>query len=149
VGRDQIRQIAGYVVDRLRTRAEPFPDMASFVNSGLLRDAIDQVNTGGTPTGPEINDGVFDYANVYLTQNDILTKLAPHAAARSDTFRIRTYGAVTGPDGEVAGRARLEAVVQRLPDKVDGSDPMTPATDLLNMRDYRIVSLRWLTDEDV
>jgi hypothetical protein len=56
----------------------------------------------------------------YLTQADILQVIGGHLSARSDTFRVRTYGEVTNPvTGQVVGRAWLEAVVQRTPEFVN------------------------------
>lgn len=91
----------------------------------------------------------------YVLQADVLTPLAPTLAARSDTFVIRTYGDTTNPaDGEVLARAWLEAVVQRLPDYHETTLPATelPVVGSDNAtfgRRYQIVSLRWLTPEDL
>lgn len=57
----------------------------------------------------------------FLLQSDLLTPLAPAMSARSDTFRVRTYGETRNPaTGEISGRAWCEAVVQRLPEFVGG-----------------------------
>lgn len=141
-GRTQIRQMAAAIVAALKSRAQPYPDMESFVGSGILQDAIDSV--------ADINDGLFEYSNVYLKQQDILTKLAPTLTPRSDTFTIRAYGSVQGESStDPLSQATCEVVVQRLPEKLDGSDPMTPATGVTDARTYRILSFRWLTDDDV
>jgi len=148
-GREQIRQMATSIVTQIRNRGEPFPDIASFVNSGILQTAIDEVNSDTAAPDPEINEDVVEFSNVYLTQNDVLTKLAPHIVPRSDTFVIRAYGNVRGAGSvDAVSRATCEVVVQRLPQKIDDSDPMTPSDRITNLRQFRIVSFRWLTDED-
>ena len=143
-GELQLRGIAVNIVEELKTRAEPFADMETFVNSGILRDAIDNVGSaGGTGTIPAINENLMEFSNVYLTQNDILTKIAPQATTRSDTFKIRAYGAAKDPiTGEVNSSVWCEATVQRLPQKVDGTDPLSPAT-VNSPRKFQIISIRW------
>ncbi len=106
----------------------------------------------------------------YLTQADILQLLGPVLSARSDTFRIRTYGEVTNPaTGATVARAWLEVIVQRLPEFVDPTDDPSawrpndsrsaanawnPATthrpaNLEFGRRYRVVHFRWLDAPDV
>ncbi len=98
----------------------------------------------------------------YLTQADLLQILGPVLSVRSDTFRIRTFGEVRNPaTGEVTGRAWCEAIVQRLPDFVDDTQPAhlwmnaTGTAMAINAenqrfgRRFRIVSFRWLTPSDI
>ena len=59
----------------------------------------------------------------YLMQQDLVQAFAPVMTARSDTFVIRGYGEAKNAQGIVQARAWCEAVVQRLPDYVDQSDP--------------------------
>ncbi len=96
----------------------------------------------------------FEGTPGYVTQADILQPLAPILAARSDTFRIRTYGEVVNPvTGERSGRAWCEAIVQRAPDYLDSSEAAAadPATDANRRfgRRFTIVSFRWLTADDI
>lgn len=95
-----------------------------------------------------------------LTQADLLTAIGPHLTARSDTFKIRTYGEVVNPaTGEVEAKAWLEAVVQRLPDFVDPSNkPALPpgmaetnwtSTNRDFGRRFRVISFRWLNTDDI
>ncbi len=96
----------------------------------------------------------------FLTQADLLTVIGPMLSSRSDTFVIRSYGEV----GEGTARAWFEAVVQRSPDYVDSSVPHgnvpswapeeIPANTgsydtVIPKRRFRIVSFRWLTEDDV
>ncbi|MBC8039715.1 MAG: hypothetical protein H7Y06_04165 [Opitutaceae bacterium] len=101
----------------------------------------------------------------YLMQADLLQALAPVLSARSDTFRIRTYGEVKNPvTAVVEGRAWAEAIVQRLPDFVDQTDPaLSAGANLGNAtspasvnatnqrfgRRYQVVSFRWLGPDDI
>jgi len=77
-----------------------------------------------------------------------LHAVAPYVTVRSDTFRIRAYGASTDRAGNILAEAWCEAVVQRSPDYVDPSDEaherdLTPANEIFGRR-FRILSFRWL-----
>ena len=88
----------------------------------------------------------------YLTQADILQALGSHLTARGDTFLIRSYGDCVNPKGKVESRAWCEAVVQRFPEKVNPAEnisdpPANPAKDF--GRRFRVVSFRWLGEEEI
>ncbi len=93
----------------------------------------------------------------WLTQADVLQAIGPVISARSDTFTIRTYGEVANPvTGETSARAWCEAVVQRLPDYVNTTDPATVAPASLTAGDnktfgrrFRVVSFRWLSPDAI
>ena len=106
----------------------------------------------------------------YLMQQDLVQAFSPVMAARSDTFVIRTYGESVNPaTGKVDGSAYGEAVVQRLPEYVDQSDPSlttaqagytiavgdaTPpvyvnANNKTLGRRFKIVSFRWLSPDEI
>lgn len=98
------------------------------------------------------------YAGIpgYLTQADVLKRIGNNITPRDDTFRIRAYGEAHDSAGNVLARAWCEAVVQRLPQYLDPSDaPETPQINLtspLNQgfgRKLRIVSFRWLADDEI
>jgi hypothetical protein len=97
----------------------------------------------------------------WLTQADVLQVIGPSITARSDTFRIRTYGESINAAGQVVARAYCEAIVQRFPDYVDPqnlaherenlsttANELTPI-NLTYGRKFEIVSFRWLTPEEV
>lgn len=91
----------------------------------------------------------------WLTQADVLQVIGPSITARSDTFRIRTYGETVNAQGQVVARAYCEAIVQRFPEFVDPSDSshergtaLTPI-NLTYGRKFELVSFRWLTPEEV
>ncbi len=94
----------------------------------------------------------------FLTQADLLQVLGPVLSARSDTFRVRTYGEVRNPvTNEVTGRAWCEAIVQRLPEyltestdpHVHPSDAAVSAQDKRFGRRFSVVSFRWLSPSDI
>ena len=116
--------------------------------------AITSTNTQAIPNGrsrentlsqsiyplPALNTIVSNTAvgtPAYLMQQDIVQDFAPVMTVRSDTFVIRCYGEADNPsNGAVEGRAWGEAVVQRLPDFVDQTDPAlttAPSTTSANV----------------
>lgn len=95
-------------------------------------------------------------APTVLSQADVLQVIGPILSARSDTFRIRTYGEMVNPvTNETEGRAWCEAIVQRLPDFVDSAANEawdTPAAGSVNQRfgrRFHVVSFRWLNPDDI
>jgi hypothetical protein len=102
-----------------------------------------------------------------IRQADVLRALAPRLSARTDTFRIRSYGEVRDADDKIIASATCEAVVQRLPEYVDPDtdpddnepwdeyDPAAAPADTLNAmnqeygRRFKIISFRWLDDKEV
>jgi hypothetical protein len=99
-------------------------------------------------------------SGIDLSQADLLTAIGPHLAARSDTFKIRTYGETVNPvTQQVEGRAWLEAVVQRMPTFVDPTNApeLPPGDNQVNWsqtnqtfgRRFHVVSFRWLGLDDI
>lgn len=100
----------------------------------------------------------------WITQADLLQRIAPVISARADTFIIRAYGESIDPiSGEPISTATCEATVQRVYDYTDdtGNTPDQAATVFNNSaekfevgnltalnqqfgRKYKIVSLKWL-----
>ena len=91
----------------------------------------------------------------WLTQADVLQVIGNSLTARSDTFRIRSYGESLDRSGNVIAKAYCEAIVQRNPGYVDPSnDPSTrgaslSATNQRFGRKFEIVSFRWLSPEEI
>jgi hypothetical protein len=101
---------------------------------------------------PDCRISTASAASTYLLQSDILQQIAPYISTRSDTFKIRSYGEHLDPiTGEPEGKAWLEAVVQRspVPVKPSASNPQEPETPNSMGRRFEIVSLRWLSQEDI
>lgn len=92
----------------------------------------------------------------WITQADVLQVIGPVISARSDTFRIRAYGECLDPNtGTPVARAWCEAVVQRMPEYVDGIDQMTDRpSDLTPVnakfgRRFKTVSFKWLSPDEI
>ena len=106
----------------------------------------------------------------WLSQADILKILEPAATVRSDTFVIRTCGEATDSTGNVVARAYAEAVLQRIPEYVNpsdpadakvpnpnapsvASDPLTPVItapeNLIFGRKFVMVSFKWLSVTEI
>ncbi|WP_269542613.1 hypothetical protein [Cerasicoccus fimbriatus] len=93
----------------------------------------------------------------YLTQGDLLLALGSMLTVRSDTFRIRAYGESLDISMNTLAEAWLEVIVQRVPGAVEpsGSDPTQ--LDYFKPqrpgdgygRRYKIISLRWLSSDEV
>ncbi|MGA0333859.1 MAG: hypothetical protein ACO3NW_07880, partial [Kiritimatiellia bacterium] len=141
---------------------------------GALQAALDRtVNRQGTdlpadlggqaerPLGAAYSDafdGESESAGAagYLLQGDLLQALAPVFTVRSDTFVVRGYAETPGPGG-ASLRAWCEAVVQRDAEYLDPADPAwaQPASDTLQAvnqrfgRRFKVVSFRWLNEEDL
>lgn len=144
VGDAQIRELSGYIVKAIEQRGEPFPNLKTFVNSGILHNAIVSVGTGDTST-TEINEDLMEFSNLHLIQSDIMAKLAPSAVVRADTFRIRASGSVVNPaTGKSSKPVFCEALVQRLPQRLGNADPMQPANTVGSGRRFQIIDFDWI-----
>ena len=116
-------------------------------------DHINEVFEG--PRGEDISQ--------WVTQGDILQRIAPFISARGDTFTIRAYGETTDPiSGKKVAEARCEATVQRVYEYVDRTNSSDQARYIFNNgseqfedgnlsptnatfgRRYKIIHLRWL-----
>lgn len=174
----QIADLAKYLVEQVKKRG-PFMSLGEFVNrqissdsdlnsAGAVQVALDKLQLNGRFDGFQVTEGA-DFKNQeaakgpmgagapgYITQADILTPIAPSLSARSDTFTVRAYGDVTR-SGKLLARAWCEAVVQRLPEYVDSTNapeilPSDPALTAINKnfgRKFRVISFRWLNEEDI
>jgi hypothetical protein len=167
----QVRTLAENLVKEIRLRG-PFLSLAEFVNrrlekssdlgkSGAIQAAIDAsqfndqakqspFNTDNYPT--ESRDHIIRDTGVgipgFLTQADVLQPLAPVINCRSDTFTIRGYGEAKDAAGKVLARSWCEAVVQRMPEFVDPTNPadtailsLSPVNQTFGRR-FEIISFR-------
>jgi hypothetical protein len=123
--------------------ATDYPGTAS--RGGPMYFGLSTANTSGRKTSG---------ASAEITQADILSRIGSVLQVRSDTFTVRSYGSL-GPSGTSSARAWCEVVVQRAPNYVD---PVNSAGDLpssLNVinqkfgRRFRIISFRWLGEEEI
>ena len=162
----------------------PEASTSAYQLKGLLQAALDSTSINGAPgTGLNIpadvtgldafNASGLKYFNMsdvkaagsipraaclpgFLTQADLLQQLGPVLSARSDTFRVRTYGEVVNPaTTSIVSRAWCEAIVQRLPEYVDNNataPEVIPGAGTPNEtfgRRFKIISFRWLSPSDL
>ena len=180
----QLDELATRIVQEVRKRG-PFLSMSDFVNRrigansnetrrGVLEAAIEEAKLNGNAYSNQIPIGNSDISGAdygfatpevvtgnpaagapgWITQGDLLKLLEPAATVRSDTFVIRVCGEAKR-DGHVT-RAYAEAVVQRLPEYIDGSmEPFENAYASPNSanktfgRRLEIVSFRWLSGAEI
>jgi hypothetical protein len=110
-----------------------------------------------SPKFPEALQGPAAYGSpAYVDQADILRNLAAQLSPRGDTFVIRTYGDSLDATGNVIARAWCEAVVQRLPEYIDGADEahvkqadLTSRTNRLFGRKLSVISFKWLSEDEI
>ncbi|WOO43189.1 hypothetical protein [Rubellicoccus peritrichatus] len=171
---DQITELATAIVEQVKIRG-PFLSLSDFVNrrlsngdlgaKGALQAAIDNTSINSNVTNsPNLDTSRFTVPEnlvdgngvnqpTWLSQNDILTAIAPKIAARSDTFIIRAYGESKDLLGDNQASSWCELVVQRVPAFME-SGANNPADDPLDWssdnstfgRQYRIVDFRWIED---
>lgn len=99
----------------------------------------------------------FANAPAHLTQGKVLETIGAQLTPRSDTFRIRAYGEARDNSGRVVAEAWCEAIIQRTSEYIDSkNDEATVAFDNLASetnrefgREYKIVSFRWLNNEEL
>ena len=95
-----------------------------------------------------------------MDQADILRNLGAQLTPRGDTFVVRAYGDSLAPTGAVRARAWCEAVLQRVPEYLEGigeraDPPHRKQAELVNEanrnfgRRFRIVQFRWLAADEV
>ena len=150
----QIGLFAVEIVKGIRARRQattapmgPFVSLQDFIDSGVIQTAIAAagLNIGNDET----------YTSNYLTQQDVLTAIAPFLSARSDTFVVRAYGDAVNPfdDEEILARAYCEAIVQRTHAK-HATDPSVG--DVMAAtgegpgefgRTFKIIAFRWMTGD--
>ena len=88
-----------------------------------------------------------------LLQSDLLQSLGSAIATRSDTFTIRSYGEATQSNGETAS-VWIEAIVQRVPDYIDATNPAEATTGLTGVnavlgRRFKVISNRTLKSDEI
>lgn len=93
----------------------------------------------------------------FITGGDLWAQFAHYAAVRSDTFRVRAYGRSKNSSGDLLAQAWCEAVVQRLPQLHGQPPPELTAQGAALLRDgnsgfgrqFKIISLRWLREDEL
>jgi hypothetical protein len=152
----EIELFALKIVKGIRARRQgtiapmgPFVSLQDFIDSGVIKTAISEAGLNGTNTET--------YTSSYLTQQDVLTAIAPFLSARSDTFVIRAYGDAVNPfdDQEILARAYCEAIVQRTHAKhstdPNSGDVMAPTGEAPGEfgRQFKVIAFRWMTGDEL
>ncbi len=154
---------AGSPLEILKSTSDSYKVVSSF-----RKPVTDPFTAGSsTPENPTPPYGTSGAGSPqFLTQGDVLSAIGSQLTARSDTFVIRAYGEVLDPVNSSSGspdilaRAWCEATVQRFPEFVD--DSISPEQTLSSLPDspskitntdygrkYKIVSLRWLSNDEI
>lgn len=139
----------------------------SGVNSGIAQQIQNWDDVTVNISASESGHAIFPYAAHvpahplegiagWLSQADLVQALAPLMTARSDTFRIRTYGEARNPvTQEIMGRAWCEATVQRLPDYLDAANDARDSRAALSPTNQRfgrkfiVTGFRWLGPDEI
>jgi hypothetical protein len=140
--------------DSQGSRKDRFADLSRKLAAADINGipyAYPQAALGHTATG----------ANGALDQLAVLNQIGATISARSDTFRIRSYGDAIDAKGNILARVWCEAVVQRVPEYVatkaeNGNDPWdSAATGTLHTvnrdfgRRFEVRSFRWLSENEI
>ncbi|MES2980854.1 MAG: hypothetical protein V4727_00960 [Verrucomicrobiota bacterium] len=111
---------------------------------------------GGTGGGSIAQEQGYRSTGIpgWVTQADVLQVIGSAVSARSDTFRIRTAGQCLDASGKVRATAYAEAIVQRMPEFIDSTDPAEKKSGLTQTnqtfgRKFEIVSFRWLSPNEI
>ena len=117
-----------------KANGHPPLSMAAWLNSGLLQDAINAVpSLNNRKNGTDL---IPAHTPAHISQATLLNALGPFSFVRSDTFRIRAYGAAQNESNdELQSEAYLEAVLQRLPDE--------PSNRRFG-RSFKILHIQWI-----
>lgn len=161
---DEIEALAQEIVQRIKINGAPFSSMEAFLSESspgtgsLLEQAIATVFA---PNGRQQWDHQWEvegtrgpaskiididhFSPGFLTQADVMTAIGPMLAPRSDTFKIRARGQSFSQLGIRTGSAIIEATLQRTPDTVDSTAPINQP----NERKFKVLSIRWLSDDEL
>ena len=131
-------------------------DLDAWIDPALHYSGTYQGGNAFTGNSPENAVGRRnDSAPGALMQADILSRIGSVLSARSDTFTIRAYGAI-GDQNNPTARAWCEVTVQRVADYVDAdanvSGDLPASLSPINAqfgRQFRVISFRWLGEEEI
>ncbi|NNM31408.1 MAG: hypothetical protein HKO57_17985, partial [Akkermansiaceae bacterium] len=155
-GDPETTALAG-VLEEAIGRAGLNADSASLVSRVVTRKKAEEFNY---PNPAAAVGNTEEGSAAFLSQGDILSAIGASLTVRSDTFLVRAYGEARNAAGAVVESAVCEAVVQRIPDFIDPSDPVDASphggeTALVSDvsrrfgRRFRMLSFRWVPPEEV
>ena len=161
----EVESLAVEIVNQIRIRRQsglgagvgPFVSLKDFIDSGVIELAIESTTINDSIVFPSDTTNQLEYVSSFLTQQDVLTAIAPYLTNRSDTYLVRAYGDAVNPfdASAVVARAYCEAVVQRLhqkhPSEPDAENPITIAGANVGEygRQFRVIAFRWMTGDEI
>lgn len=159
----EFEALAREIVRRIKIKGTTFRSMQEFLSEqspgrgSLMEQAIATVFSSG---GKQQWDHTWETAGVrgsasslididhfspgFLTQADVMTAIGSMLAVRSDTFKIRARGQSVSALGTLVGSATIEAILQRIPQAIDSTAVINQPT----RRKLKLLSIRWLTDDE-
>ncbi|MDQ8199336.1 hypothetical protein QEH56_14295 [Pelagicoccus enzymogenes] len=154
---EQVNSLAGLIVKHIRTHVggtgveeeaeiNPFDSLQEFVDSGVLQDAINELNSSESLA---INPSwVIPGTPAEFRQSTILNLISGILSVRSDTFLVRAYGDAVDPADptNVWAKAYCEAIVQRTHEEY-GDDVPASTADI--DRKFEVVAFRWLSPSEI
>ncbi|SHK01417.1 hypothetical protein SAMN02745181_3036 [Rubritalea squalenifaciens DSM 18772] len=154
--------------------ANPDPSSINYRFKSAPEDLIKESDLDDGGNSPHVFDNPkaatgSRFAGVpgYVIQSDVLKPIGNTLTVRDDTFRIRAYGEHKSEDGKVLARVWCEAIVQRMPEYVDSSDPawesygqidedgrIVESGELSQLnkkfgRRFKVTQFRWLNEDEV
>jgi hypothetical protein len=147
---DASHALAAKIVDKLKERGRPFGSFKELANTGLLQEAIDETPINAIDPDTLYIDSTSDKriprnASAFLSQADLLSALSPGMSARSDTFRIRSYASIQSSLSQKSvARAYCEAIVQRMPERIDKDRSRIMENAQGFGRRFKIIDIQWL-----
>lgn len=156
----QVESMATEIVREIRTRRQaasgkvgPYVSLQDFIDEGVIETAI---VSAGINSGIVVDTDPMTFTSSFLTQQDVLTAIAPFLSARSDTFLVRAYGDSVNPfdSTEILARAYCEAIVQRVHQKHPSESnafTLLPTDNVAGAygRQYRIIAFRWISGDEI
>ncbi|MDR3144084.1 MAG: hypothetical protein LBT64_01115 [Puniceicoccales bacterium] len=172
------KRLAASIVDRGR----PCAHVGNFINRNVARDVKDCTRVGILQAAIDGTKLAADYERTHITsaknlaahddisasgyleenmpmvvnQGDIIQPMSHFLRTRGDTFLVRAFGDCVDGSGNAVERAYCEAIVQRVPEYVDGaSNAPTDSGEILSEtnkkfgRRYKIILFRWLDENEI
>lgn len=150
-----VTKIATRIVENLQSRGRPFASLEEFATSGLVQLSIDETPANTIVASTDYNSATEDEriprnAPAYLSQADILSALAPRMSPRSDSFKIRATARSINPvSGLADSQSTCEAIVQRIPDRVDRDASLAMQNATGFGRKFILLDIVWLDSTDL
>lgn len=132
----QISDLAQEISSAYEKLDRPFYSIKELIKHGLLQNAIDRTDINTLVKGMTYEQAIPELrlpkmSNLYLSQSDLIMRLAPLMSVRSDTFTIHAK-VIHRPDEFVEIEKNLEMLVQREINQ-----------EHLDGRSWKVLSFNW------